>query len=229
MRMKRISMRAPKWMFSADKYNWTTMQMKAHEKRWPKAVKSKNYVSTISNDEMWIVRLTWGFHFRTFCIIKSHAIRQLGEVLKTIKDHDFIISNCAMVEIDSEICSVIVERGNPGENIVAGVVVALELVACDAVRRLQKLLGEMLEPTIHFQMSNCFWWSCNSSVTQLHRRQSGWRIGQMSWNRTVQKIRLWVNVGGHCQPRSGIVLRYTKRGQIAGTGRFLWFNDVGNN
>lgn len=61
-----------------------------------------------------------------------------------------------MVGIDSDICSDIVERGNPGENIVAGVVVALELVACDAVRRLQKLLGEMLEPTIHFQMSNCF-------------------------------------------------------------------------
>lgn len=88
------------------------------------------------------VRLTRSFHFRTFCIIKSHAIRQLGEVLKTIKDHDFIINNCAMVEIDSDICSDIMERGNSGETILAGVVVALELVARDAVTRLQKLLGE---------------------------------------------------------------------------------------
>lgn len=47
-----------------------------------------------------------------------------------------------MIEIDSDFCNELMENGDPGETISAGVVIALELIACDAVKRLQKLLGE---------------------------------------------------------------------------------------
>lgn len=124
-------------MFSDAKYDCSIMPMKRHKKCWPKVVKSK-----MSESEFFNVRLTCDSHFRTFCLINSSAIRRLADVLTIIKEHEFIISNCAMIEIDSDICSKLSENG---ETIRTGVVVALELVACDAVRRLQKLLGDILK------------------------------------------------------------------------------------
>lgn len=48
-----------------------------------------------------------------------------------------------MVEIDSDICEGLMVNGISNEPILPGVVVALELVSCDAVRRMQKLLGNI--------------------------------------------------------------------------------------
>lgn len=119
-------------------------------------------------------------HFRTFCIIKSHAVRQLAEILKIMKEHEFIISNCAMVEIDSDICEELMVNGNSDEPILPGVVVALELVACDAVRRMQKLLGNIFKCI--FLVGNGFWESRQFSFAWLHRKP---RRRRQSWNRFI--------------------------------------------
>lgn len=65
----------------------------------------------------------------------------MADIMKILKEHDFLVSNCVMVEIDTDICDQLTANSN--EMIVPGVVIALELVACNAVKRLQKLLGKI--------------------------------------------------------------------------------------
>lgn len=68
------------------------------------------------------------------------------------KEFKFIVTNCAMVEIDADICHQLMSDSCSGQVIGAGVVIALELIACDAVKRLQELLSK--NPVLIFEWSN---------------------------------------------------------------------------
>lgn len=65
----------------------------------------------------------------------------MADIMKILKEHDFLVSNCVMVEIDADICDQLMANSN--ETIVTGVVIAMELVACNAVQRMRKLLGKI--------------------------------------------------------------------------------------
>lgn len=56
-----------------------------------------------------------------------------------------------MVEIDAEICNELTGNCCAGETILPGAVIALELVTCDAVRRLLQLLGAPLEGSVQIE------------------------------------------------------------------------------
>lgn len=81
------------------------------------------------------------FLFRTLCVIKSPAMRELAVILKILKEQEFILSDCVMVEVDANTCSELAANGNAGETVEPGVVLALELIGCNAVGRLRQLIG----------------------------------------------------------------------------------------
>ncbi|XP_011505516.1 PREDICTED: nucleoside diphosphate kinase 7, partial [Ceratosolen solmsi marchali] len=90
---------------------------------------------------------------KTYVILKPNIINKLGEILKTISDYDFHISNLRMGQINLEDANEIFESTSDKlitliECIIAGPVILLVLLSEDTTVRLQKLTTTFEENSI---------------------------------------------------------------------------------